>query len=307
MKKKLLFCSIVWLGFFIVMGCASKKKSREVLKVSKEDFSLANIDSLQKWDAIVLEENIYTHIKGLPSHPWKNFEENSTDVWATTIEDKILILSENFKNNTSAIIEYNYPSDARYDLMTECEIWLYNLDAYGGINKVKLDENELVFKRINDSTGSVYLNIIYDISNKILVRKYTTFSRYYKNKKQGEESQLAQIEPYIFQRNIPLLFGRYTILLPHIYTDSPPYDVQYSVVQLGRGDMNINKKNTVESYRVFASSRKLTGGRALQRSTSQSVDSYKAEKVFATVSNVIPLTENSDQEALGIKIISRKK
>lgn len=304
MKRKLTLIPLL-IGLIFVMGCASKKKSREVFKVSTEDFSLANIDSLQKWDAIILEENIYTHIKGLPSHPWENFLENSTDVWATTIEEKTLILSDNFKNNSSAIIEYHYSSDARYDLMTECEMWIYSLDATGNIIKKKLDENELVRKRTNDSTGNVHLNINYDTSNKILVRKYTILSRYYRNKKLGEDSQLAQIEPYIFQREIPLLFGTYTILLPHIYTDSPPYDVDYNVVQLGQGDLNINKKNTVESYRVFASSRKLTGGRALQRSTSQSVDSYKAEKVTATVANVMPLAKESNAEPLGIKVIQK--
>lgn len=306
MKRKLLRYYL-FIGFIFTIGCVTKKQSQKFIEVSKEDFNLANVDSLQKWDAIILEKNIYAHIKGLSSHPWKNFDERSTDVWASTIDEKILILSDNFKNNSSAIIEYNYPSDARYDLMTECEMWFYSLDASGDIIKKKIEENELIRKRTNDSIGNVHLNINYGTSNKILVRKYTVLSRYYKNRKLGEDSQLAQIGAYIFQRDIPLLLGRYTILLPHIYSDSPPYDIQYNVVQLGQGDININKENTVESYQVFAPSSKLTGGRVLQRSTSQSIDSYKAEKVIATVSNVIPLTESSDEEALGIKIISKEK
>ena len=44
-------------------GCAQKKSVFKKPKMTKEDFYYATIDSLQKWDAVILDENTSMQIE----------------------------------------------------------------------------------------------------------------------------------------------------------------------------------------------------------------------------------------------------
>lgn len=289
---------------FSLNGCKSSEKIHSPhtpLIVSKHDFISLDTAKYGNAKAVLLSESLDFRIESVSRPVWRKYDEYSSDVWATTVEDKILFLSENSANDTFSRIDYPYPPDVRWDLMTKCEMWLYSMDDKGHVKNRKLKTSEIIRKRKNDSIGSVILNIKEPIKGKILLRKYTTFYPYY-TQYHYKDNSLSKIKPFIFQREIPLLSGNYNFILPELVSK------YYETKQLGEGHLDIQQTNSVEShyrYITTPSNSNLKGGRHIQMSTKNYLTEYKAKKVTITASNIMPLSDESNAQPLGVEIVRK--
>ena len=286
---------------FSLNSCKSSEKvhlSEPSFIVSEDDFKYLDNTKYENVKAIILNESLDFRIEGIPRTIWKKYEEQPSDIWVTTIEDKILFLSDNSTNDAFTRIDYPYPKDVRWDLMRKCEMWLYSRDDRDNIQNRKLRKSEFVNVRLNDSIGSVQLRIKEPIKGKILVRKYSVIYPYYKQY-QNKDNWFTKIIPFIIQREIPLLFGSYHFILPELASN------HYEMKQFGEGELDIQQTNSVElhlSYTTFPDNSSLKGGRHTQMSTKSYVKEYKAEKIIVNVSDIPALPERNNAQPLGIEI-----
>lgn len=279
--------------------------------VLMENFQHSDNSAFTGSKAIKLDEVVNVKRIGLPGYPW-NYTEIvdycvPNTAWKTAIEDKILLLEESINDEPFSVIDYGSPRDIRWDVMKKCEMWLYNLDEKGNINKRKIKKNEIIRERLNDSTYRVRLNVQENVAGKILVRKYELLSPY--NGIMSYNGMLLSIDklkninvstetkPWIFQKDMPLLHGQFKIYLP--YGDG-------EISRIGDGDMDIKRENSKESIAFYSSrSTEYLNESGLYVKYSPTVE-RDADLVTVTVSNVMPLPKDSDAQPLGITI-SRSK
>lgn len=301
------FTNIILLLLLLVFfgGCKSTSyASKKDNKVSIEDFSYLKDEKYLDNKGIVISEDVDVRIQSMTSTPWEYKVRSISDVWTTTVEEKILIGVDNINNEQFATIEYYYPKNMRWDLMTNCEMWIYSLNDGNAVKTRKLKRDEMIIERVSDSINSIKLNIDEDMTGKILFRRYSLISPYY------EEiiptSSFAKLQSWYFQRDIPLKTGRYQILLPLKSIDPK---VNTDLVQLGEGDIDIKSSFVKETQMVHTSQIELGKNVSLrahyQYSYKQVPTQYSAQKIVATVSDVEALQKN--QEPLGVEIVHRDR
>lgn len=290
-----------------LISCKSPQhvtKSRE--RISTEDFRSLDANILKDSKVVRLSEVVYVRMESFFSLPWDfyssanhyNDSYHGGGGWKTMVRDKIRIFTDNINDESSCFITYYYPQEMRWDLMTECKMWLYSLDNTNQVHQREIKKNEIIQERMNDSICRVRLNIQENVVGKVLVREYTLIRPYYAYSRKtallnshydlSAYPVLAPIETWIFQKEIPLLYGSYQIFLPDeedIF--SPPIPMTYKVLKLGNGKMDINEEKSEDAD-----------------NSTQLGHSYKATKVTVTVSDIMPLPKGSDVQPFGVKIIS---
>ena len=308
--KQLLSYSLLLVASFYLSSC--KSSSQYTLKdrdmVSIEDFHPLDQNISKGSKAVILNENVDLRREALRTVPWYI---NGTTVfkyyssvygWAITIEDKIKLLTDNINNEPFAFIDYFCPH-SRLDLMTKCEMWLYSTDNTGKVSKRKIKRKEITRKRLNDSICRVQLNVQESLLGKILTRKYVLIKPYYNTKQVGisEKPTLAKIAPLTFQKDIPLLHGKYEIFLPDI-EDVLEIPLEYQIIKSGNGDLTIKNEKLDVTYLSYWTSPDFKNNQP--SSTSVVRGTYKATKIAITVSNIMPLPKESNMQPLGVEFVT---
>jgi len=308
--KQVLSYSLLLVSCFYLSSC--KSSSQHTLKdrgmISVEDFRPLNPNISKGSKAVVLSENVDLRREPLRTVPWYingtfGFKQRSSYYgWATIIEDKIKLLTDNINNEYFAFIDYFCPH-TRLDLMTKCEMYLYSIDEIGKVSKRVIKKNEIIKKRLNDSICRVQLNIKENLLGKILVRKYALIRPYYNTKQVGisEKPTLAKIAPLTFQKNIPLLHGEYEIFLPDI-EDVLEVPLEYQIIKSGNGNLTIKNEKLDVTYTSYWTSPDFKNNQP--SSTSAVRGMYKATNISITVSNVMPLPPGSNEQPLGVEFIT---
>ena len=297
----------VTVSIFLFMGiysCKSISVSPQIFHgISVEDFGYLKNSKYADAKAIVLSEKVNVRIQSMTSAPWRFYRfynSNSNPVgWVTTVEQKTFVEAENINNESFSAVEYYNPSNMRWDLMTKCEMWICSLDKDNTIKTRKVNNNEMIRERLNDSISMLRLNIKESMAGKILLRQYTLISPYYQDI--SPESGFAEIKPWIFQRDIPLLSGKFEILLPRRLID---LKVSMDVVQLGEGEINIQSSFVKATMPYFQENHEQINGRT-QSYNRQITMEYDAEKIVASVADVDALSKKENQQPLGIKFVNR--
>lgn len=176
-------------------------------------------------------------------------------------------------------------------------MWLCSLDDTGGIKKRKLSKKEIVIDK-TDSIGRVYINIDEPLKGKVLLRKYVKYIPFYhENKYEKDVGMGVKNINIAFQKHIPLLKGNYQLVLRKSSSNIVSF---YDFVQIGEGDLNINRTNSVvQGVSYYADSGSGT--------TLISASPYAASVFNISVSNVPPLAPAEDKEPLGVKIFMRNE
>lgn len=275
------------------------------ITVSKEDFRHLS-DSISKgYKAVILSEIIDVRLNSPKGLRWTTgmFTYINDRQWETMIEDKIQLLENKINDETFAAIDYFYPRIG-WNPMRKCDMWLCCLDNNGEVKKRKINKNEITDERLNDSIGRVRLNINENVKGKVLVRKYTLISPYFTITNVRLDLPIfAKITPWRFQKDIPLLYGKYEIKLP---TEDYYYPLlEHRAVKTGNGDMSLINDSTISeiecmTYNIY----ELSGGGTFPSHIEiyQHPHKYKAETITATAFNVMPLPKGSDAQPLGIEI-----
>ena len=301
MKQAFIYSTLFVFCFYLGSCKSSQQTFEKSNPVSVEDFGPLNHNIVAKSKAVRLSETVGVCIEmpARSSNPWirdvdySRFLRTGFLRWVTTVEDKIHFLVDNVNSEPFCSVSYYNPLGMRWDLMTQCTMWLYTLNKSNEISKRKIKNNEIIFERISDSICTMRLNIQEDVTGKILVRQYKLVSPFYTISASRSvpiiaEPDLQKIEPWIFQKDIPLLYGKYEILLPEeggVGGDDDFNFIKSEVIKLGNGEMNVqSKKEEVEAKNITTK--------------------YKATKVTATVSNVLPLPKGSNIQPLGIEVAS---
>ena len=298
--KQIFIYSILFIFCLYLGSCKSSQRiSKKNNPVSIEDFRPLNQNIVANSKAVNLSEIVDAHVEAWLSSPWEVNSSFGSEGWTITVEDKIRLLTDNINNESFCWIDYFNPLGVRWNLMTKCDMYLYDLAESGKVKSRKIKQNEIVKERLNDSVCRIRLNIHESVSGKILVRKYTIIRPYYSMKSTPVDCSIFEkIEPWTFQRDIPLLVGKYEIYLLE-------QDGNYKVVKLGNGEMDIKYKN--ESVRLMNFwTREQRNEKTMTWATTHSPlpsSKYKAIKVTATVSNVPPLPKDSGEQPLGIEIL----
>lgn len=309
MKKLYLYLISFMLCHFLG-SCKSAQHAGkdDNIVVSKEDFKQLNDSLSKRFKAVILSEAVDVRINSLPGGlPWTIDDEPYADdrAWETTVEDKIQLLDNQINDEPFTIIDYFYPRRVRWNLMKQCNMWLYSLDKNGEIKKRKIKKNEITYERLNDSIGRMRFDIHENVAGKILVRKYTLINPYYTMIRPNPDLQeFAKITPWIFQKEIPLLYGKYEIGLPVDDYDYP--FIKHEAIKLGDGEINIKIDSGISKIRcvVYLIRREESGHNNHMRTVREQVyGTYDAEVITATVSNVMPLPRGSDAQLLGVEII----
>ena len=278
------------------------------VEVSKEDFIKVDASDYTDAKAVIISQNVDVRIQSITSAPWKYKGKSNSQVWTTTVEDKILVGVDNINNEQFTTIEYYYPKNMRWDLMTNCEMWIYSLADDKSIKTRKLNKDEMIRERVNDTISCLKLNIREDMTGKILFRRYALISPYYVStyyEAVTPISGFAKLQPWYFQRKIPLKAGRYQILLP---LDSRDPKIYTELVQLGEGVIDVKSSFVKETMIVEMSQVEFgptVGMREIRTYRYKLVPiEYNAQKIVATVSDVEALPENKDP--LGVEIVHRE-
>lgn len=301
---KITYITVSLFLFIGIYSCKSVSSLPQVFhSISVEDFGYLNNSKYAGTKAIVLSEKVDVRIQSMTSAPWRFYRfynSISNPVgWVTTVEQKILVEAENINNESFSTFEYYNPRNMRWDLMTKCEIWICNLDKDNIIKTRKVNNNEMIRERVNDSISLLRLNIKENMAGKILLRQYTLISPYYQDI--SPESGFAEIKPWIFQRDIPLLSGKFEILLPRRLFD---LKVNMDVVQLGEGEINIQSSFVKATMPYFQENHERINGRAQSYNRQRTME-YDAEKIVASVADVDALSKKENQQPLGIKFVNR--
>lgn len=301
---KILIKTLLCVLFVSLCGCRQTlHSSKKVDRVSIEEFDYLKNDKYAATKAIVLSEKVDVRIQSMTSAPWRFYRfynSNSNPVgWTTTVEQKFLVEAENINNESFSTFEYYNPRNMRWDLMTKCEMWICSLDKDNTIKTRKVNNNEMIRERVNDSISLLRLNIKENMAGKILLRQYTLISPYYQDI--SPESGFAEIKPWIFQRDIPLLSGKFEILLPRRLFD---LKVNTDLVQLGEGEINIQSSFVKATMQYYQENHEQKNGRT-QSYNRQITTEYDAEKIVASVVDVDALSKKENQQPLGIKFVNR--
>ena len=276
--------------------------SKKVDRVSIEEFDYLKNDKYAATKAIVLSEKVDVRIQSMTSAPWRFYRfynSNSNPVgWITTVEQKFLVEAENINNESFSTFEYYNPRNMRWDLMTKCEIWICSLSGDKVVKIRKINNKEMIRERMNDSISLLRLSIKENMKDKILLRRYTLISPYYKDV--SPESGFAEIKPWIFQRDIPLLSGKFEILLPQRLFDMK---VGMDVVQLGEGEISIQSSFVKATMSYYQENHERTSNDRLRSYNRLITTEYDAEKIVVSVEDVDALSESENQQPLGIKLM----
>ena len=308
--KQLLSYFLLFLFCFYLSSCKSSSQhaSKDHDVVSIEDFRPLDQNISKGSKAVILSENVDFRREPLRTVPWYI---NGTTVfkyyssaygWTTTTEDKIKLLIDNINNEPFSFIDYFCPH-TRWDLMTKCEMWLYSINEASMICKRKIKKKEIKRERLNDSICRVQLNIQENLSGKILVRRYTFMNPYYNTKQVGisEDPTLTKISPLTFQKDIPLLHGKYEIFLPD-EDKILEIPLEYQIIKSGNGDFTIKNEKLDVTYTFYSTSPDFKNN---QPSSTRAVKgTYKATKIAITVSNIMPLPKESNMQPLGVGFVT---
>ena len=308
--KQLLSYSLLLVSCFYLSSCKSSSqhvsKNRDMISI--EDFRPLDQNISKGSKAVVLSEKVDLRRESLYMAPWHIngtpiFKQRSSYYgWSISIEDKIRLLTDSINNEPFAFIDYFCPH-SRWDLMTKCEMWLYDINDVGKVSKREIKKKEITRKRLNDSICRVQLNIKESFTEKILVRKYTLIKPYYNTKQVGisEKPTLAKITPLTFQKDIPLLHGEYEIFLPDI-EDVLEVPLEYKIVKLGNGDLTVKNEKLDVTYTCYWTFTDFKNNQP--SSTSVGRGTYKATNISINVSNVMPLPLGSNEQPLGVEFIT---
>ena len=297
-------------------GCAQKKSVFKKPNVTKEDFYYATIDSLQKWDAVILDENTSMQVQKI-----------NPELWVISKERKILILSDDSNNKEIGVIDYFNPFYSTINTLGTMNMLLYTFNKNGKIKHRKVTEHEIIQTRLNDSITQIQLNFKNNVAGKILVQQYKSLVPTIEAKFQqmGPLPAIIDVLQYIFQDTVPLLSGKCEVFIPK-YLYENEFNFINEFIKLGNGEIEIRNENTKAFYYSdysgynFPSSDKdyfdekdrLKAGywkepRLLSDSRKQVKKQrkveYEALKVTATVTNVMPLSNKSVEQPLGIQIL----
>ena len=298
---KQIFMYSILFAFCLHLGsCKSTQRmSKNDNSVSVGDFRPLNQNITANSKAVNLNEIVDVNVESWISSPWEVNSPYGSTGWIITVEDKIRLLADNINDEPFCKIDYFNPLGMRWDLMTKCDMYLYSLSKDGRVESRKIKQNEIVKERLNDSICRRRLNILEDVSGKILVLKYTIVRPYYTMKSVPVDCSIFEkIVPWIFQKDIPLVHGKYEI---HLLKK----DGNYRVIKLGNGEMDIKYKNESVRLMSFGTSEQRNEN-TMTWTTIHSLGpsgKYEVIKVTATVSNVLPLPKDSDEQPLGIEII----
>ena len=327
MKRTIQIFSLL-IFIFTMIGCAHNKSMFKKPNVTKEDFFYATIDSLQKWDAVILDENTSMQIENLRSDPWITNSIEPVIAWVISKQIKTLLLSDNGNNNELGVIDYFNPHDSTINTIRNMEMRLYSIDKNGKIQYRNVKKEEMTHSRLNDSISRIRFNFQENIAGKILVQQYESLYPYGDLKKRIKSNRfqtvLAGIPPHIFQNSFPLLSGKYEVIVPdydHFSGSSFYVEGEKDIKQLGRGEITILNEKTKSSVTIFGGNdpsyyrnveeefTPVINRPAVDNDTRFSGTTktrykhkYNATKVIATVNNVMPLPNGSDKQPLGIQI-----
>lgn len=300
MKHSYVYSLIFVCCLFFISCKSSQFAAKGSNVISLEDFRPLDKRISSDSKAVKLSEVVDVRMESWPSVPWTShagYRWTNPVGWTIIVEDKILFLTDSVNNESFCTVDYFNPIGMRWDLMTKCEMWICTLDKTGNIEKSKIADNKIIRERLNDSICCVRLKMQDDVAGKILVRKYTLMSPYSTLQSTSYDYTPAKIKPWIFQRDIPLIYGKYDIYLNK-------EDGNYKVVKLGNGDMDIKSENVYVRIVYYPVDRTRNESTMTYTTTHQpSPQKYKAMKVSATVSNVRPLSKGNDEQPLGIEII----
>ncbi len=296
-----------------VWGCKSQRHISDMPEINKANFLLVDVDSLKKWDAVVVDERIYMRIGNLIRDPWSTKNINSFS-WIKTVRREILFLT-NSDDADIATINYFNPRYTNMNPMPYCEMRLYHIDDRGVIRSRKLKKNEMNYKRLNDSTARVQIQVKESVAGKILVQEYTTLYPYYRISSTYSHYELAKIPEFLFQRNVPVLFAQYKILVPNKLTVHDK-KTKNEIIQSGMGNIKINRSKTTAKYYsiekvyeriAWTNSSYIwtipsTPWRNDDKSKSIHSKEYGAEEIIMNSDDIMPLPVGSHIRPLSIEI-----
>ena len=140
--KQLLSYSLLLVSCFYLSSCKSSSqhvsKNRDMISI--EDFRPLDQNISKGSKAVVLSEKVDLRRESLYMAPWHIngtpiFKQRSSYYgWSISIEDKIRLLTDSINNEPFAFIDYFCPH-SRWDLMTKCEMWLYDINDVGKVSK----------------------------------------------------------------------------------------------------------------------------------------------------------------------------
>lgn len=278
------------------------------VEVTQEDFIKVDTSDYPDAEAVMISEELYIKTEGVVRPIWKTYTNQFSTVWQTTAVDKVLFLSDNADETSN--LYYYYPQATAQDLLINCDMWLYNLDDRGRVVNRQLNKEEIDISRLDDSTGIVQIKVDEPLKGKILLRKYTLFSPYYP--KEEVSSTFVKylnnpdddflLRPIIFQKQIPLLYGKYQISLRDWWLK------RYGIKQLGAGDIDVLYSKTKEvTNSFFAKSPNwppYKGTSIHYKVIDESRVDYNADMITIYVSNLNALSPNSDEEPVGIEFVN---
>ena len=325
MKRTIQFISLL-LIILATGGCAQKKNLFSKPKVTRQDFYYATIDSLQKWDALILNENTSMQVQTLEDL-WLSASSENRD-WVIKKEKKILILSDDSNNKEIGMIDYFNSDYSTINTLGTMNMLLYTFDENGKIKHRKVAEHEIIQTRLNDSINRIRLSFEENVAGKILVQQYENLIPAIEAKFQqmGANLPLLNVPSYIFQDTVPIISGKCEVLVPKYRVYDSDFELINEFIQLGNGEMKIedektkgfyylyynasrgnpdfNKKYPREREELQAGWWKDTRLTSSEKELKQKMKvKYDALKVTATVSNVMPLPKGSVEQPLGIQIL----
>lgn len=309
------------------------------VEVTKGDFIKVNASDYPDAKAVMISEEVDFRREGVRQSIWQGENYKDLFVWQTTVIDKVLFLSDNA--DLDANIDYYYPEAFRYNPLVKCDMWLYGLNDKGSITSRKLQKSEFITNRVNDSTSSVELHIDEPLKGKILMRKYILHSPFYTQSEaqapiepfdvnptqsKGQTAlesfdnyirkEMVSIQSYILQRNIPIVSLTHQLLLPIDIIN------RYKLIKLGEEDVSIEHSEVNVPFGAYVNNlyqndysgvMSREGGTTYEwysytgspsRGTTGFRPTYKADKFVVTAKNLKPLSQNSDEELVGIEFVN---
>ena len=282
----------------LMLSCKSYQNVQlNNIDVTKEDFIKVDASDYPDAKAVMISEELDFRREGVPLSVWQSTKNESSEVWQTNIVDKVLFLSDDVDDSSS--LYYYYPRLTSQNLLTKCDMWLYSVDDVGKMTNRQLDKDEIDIRRVDDSTGIVQIKVNEPLKGKILFRKYTILSPYYPQLEARRDYPSYKfgynliLRPIIFQKQIPLLFGRYQLTFQNWILE------RKAVKQLGEGALDVSYFKAKEFMLSYSSG----GSFHHRRYGTPSGFAYDADKVEITVSNLKALSPNSDEEPAGIEFV----
>jgi Domain of Unknown Function with PDB structure (DUF3857) len=189
-----------------VCGMAQSKLP-EFGKIDKEDLLLKEYANDKSVPAMVLAH------QGSVTF---NFDiGRSTFDMDRTIHKRVKVFST--KGQNEADVKIIFRSDDKYEQVSNISGYTYNLDAAGEIVKTKLEKTQVLKNKETDELSSTSFSLPEVKPGSVFEYRYTVTKRSYTN-----------IDPWIFQDDIPTRFSAFEIEMPEYFRFTPRLNVNGS-------------------------------------------------------------------------------